>query len=111
MFNCTVLLNTDERKTPHINGAKTGVTLKAGVTWVSTEYRAADNNGLGMWVKTPSGNWTAASYPNTVGGVKVYVKVQEIDPDPPLPPPDVLPLTLTIETEYHHPQTVTLHPK
>jgi hypothetical protein len=110
MFQCTVLIDTDERQAPHISGVKTGVTLREGTKFVSTEHRAADNNGLGMWVKTPGG-WTCASYPRPDNTVKVYVRVQEIDPEPPLPTPEVLPLTVTIETEYHHPQTVTLHPK
>lgn len=83
LFQCTVLLDTDERKNPHISGEKTGVVLKPGETWVSSEYRAADNNGFGMWVKTASGNWTAASYPRSDNTVKVYVRVQEIDPEPP----------------------------
>lgn len=103
MFQCTVLIDTDERQAPHISGVKTGVTLREGTKFVSTEHRAADNNGLGMWVKTPSGNWTAASYPNTVGGVKVYVRVQEIDPEPPLPETDV---AVTVDTKL---ATVTIH--
>lgn len=110
MYQCTVLLDTDERTRPHITGAKTGVVLKPGMTWVAAEHRTADDNGLGMWVKTPGG-WTCASYPRPDNTVKVYVRVQEIDPEPPLPTPEVLPLTVTIETEFHAPQTITLLPK
>jgi len=83
MYKVTVLQITSERIDPDIYAKKTGVIFEPGTTWL-TETLVSELGGAAIWMKTPSGNWTAAKYPvnNDPTNIKIYLEIVEIPSEP-----------------------------
>lgn len=88
------------RKEPHVRGDAVGF-IEPYSTITFVEIVTDKFQPLDSWLKLGDGRYV--NYKNA--GRFYYDVIDEV------PEPEVLPLTITIETEYHHPQTVTLHPK
>jgi hypothetical protein len=82
MYDCTVVLETAVRDAPSIHGKEVGLRLEPGWHFMAISLNVV-KPGLEEWLQISATTWTAAIYPNSLGGPKRFVEYSETSEPPP----------------------------